>query len=501
MRLSELAEVLARLGVRPKGGHGGDPEITGLALDSREVRDGDVFVAIDGTAEDGASYVPEAVKRGAVAVVCENDLAALQVPRLVVGNARMAAAEAAAAFYGHPSRELYCCGITGTNGKTTTAALLHSILVADGRETGVVGTIGISMPGFDLPSDRTTPDAITLQGRLRQMVDRGATDCVMEVSSHALCQARVHGVQFETAVFTNLSPEHLDYHGDMGAYADAKAQLFAGLDEGATAVLNAEDPASARMRAVSVARALTYALDAPADISARISEKTAEGTRFTIRLTRSRALDVDGEIPVSLAMIGRHNVANALAATGAALAMGISPEAVGRGLGAAQPVRGRLEQVAADAPFGIYVDYAHTDDALAAVLGALRPLTSGRLICVFGCGGDRDRAKRPRMGRVAGDGADRAVLTSDNPRSEDPDAIIAEVAAGVESGRDRLVVEPDRRTAIRLALEMADPGDVVLIAGKGHETGQIIGDEQLPFDDARVALETWKEINSAGLRV
>jgi UDP-N-acetylmuramoyl-L-alanyl-D-glutamate--2,6-diaminopimelate ligase len=355
----------------------------------------------------------------------------------------------------------------------------------DGRRAGLVGTLGAWIGARHEPLAHTTPDALQLQRLLAQMVDENLSACVMEVSSHALVQRRVHGIAFGVGVFTNLTPDHLDYHGTMQDYAAAKGRLFEELPERSTAVLNAGDPASRVYRLSTAARVLSFGLDVPADVGGRVLRLDADGTRVAVH-----APEFGLQLDLSTRLVGRHNVQNALAATAAALALGLPPAAIATGLESLPAVPGRLEPVLCGQDFRVIVDYAHTPDALEKVLELLRPLTAGRLSVVFGCGGDRDRSKRPLMGRAVADKADRLYVTSDNPRGEDPEAILDEIVSGIPAARRADTVRlADRREAIRRACGEADGGDIVLITGKGHETTQTVGGRVLPFDDRAVARE------------
>jgi len=473
-------------------------QVTGVACDSRRVRPGDVFVAVRGGAVNGEHFAPDAVRRGAVAVVAERRLdLAPQVTQFVVRDARRALAALASAFYGRPSEELHVVGITGTNGKTTTAFLVRSILEGAGAACGLIGTIAYDLGDGPLASSMTTPDAPRIQSMLRDMADAGLRYAVMEVSSHALDQRRTDFIRFEAGVLTNLSGDHLDYHGTPAAYREAKARLFQSLRPNAWAVLNADDPQAFDL--TTPAGRLWYTTNGadaepPAPgrrLVAGEIETGLEATRFRLRVEPAEGLEAE-PIRLNLPLIGRHNVANALAAAGAALALGCSLEEVRRGLEGVGPVPGRLERVVPSRRRPglpqVVVDYAHTHDALDSVLSTLKPLAEGRLIVVFGAGGDRDRTKRPKMGRAVERWADLAWITSDNPRSEDPDEIIEEICQGIEDlGRFHRV--PDRREAIEQAIRAARGGDLVLIAGKGHETTQTLGDKVIEFDDRQVARE------------
>jgi len=466
--------------------HGPDVAVSGLCSDSRAVVKGDLFIAGIGTRDDGLAHVEEALAKGAVAVLAARRPVGINgTACITVGDVPLAKALVANAFFGHPSRRLDTIGVTGTNGKTTTTFMLRSILTMDGRGTGLVGTLGAWIGGRHEPLRHTTPDAIELQRLLARMVDENLAAAVMEVSSHALMQRRAHGIAFDAAIFTNLTPDHLDYHGTMEAYAAAKGRLFEELSESAVAVLNADDPASRLYRLSTPARVLTFGLSTQADVTARISRLDGDGTRLLLV-----APELGPPIDIHLRLIGRHNVMNALGAATAALALGLPASAVATGLESLPAVPGRLEPVCCGQDFRVLVDYAHTPDALEKVLDLLRPLTQGALRVVFGCGGDRDRTKRPVMGRAVAARADALYVTSDNPRSEDPEAILDEVLAGIPlERRGATVREVDRREAIRRACAESRPGDVLLIAGKGHETTQTIGARVLPFDDRAVARE------------
>jgi UDP-N-acetylmuramoyl-L-alanyl-D-glutamate--2,6-diaminopimelate ligase len=463
-----------------------DRDVTGLADDSRRVRPGDCFVAVPGEREDGARYIPEAVARGAVAVVAARiPDPAPGVPCVRVRDVRAAAARLAGAFFGHPSERMDVAGITGTKGKTTTAFFLRSILEAAGRPCGLIGTVRYVVGTRTLPAPNTTPGPVVLQGLLAEMAASGSRAAAVEVSSHALVQRRVEGVRFRVGIFTNLAQDHLDYHGTLEAYRDAKGLLFASLEPGATAVLHVDDPASAHYRSLTRVPVVGFGLGPGADVGAEIHAVDFRGTRLTLRAGAER-------VPVATRLLGRHNVCNLLAAAAAARAMGVDLDAIRRGVEALDAVPGRLEPVDAGQDFAVMVDYAHTEASLRNVLECLRPLARARLVCVFGCGGDRDHGKRPAMGRVAEALADAVILTSDNPRSEDPEAILAEIRAGMrEPGRARVMV--DRRAAIREAVDGASAGDIVLIAGKGHETVQVFRDVTLPFDDRLEAREALRE--------
>lgn len=456
--------------------------VRGLASDSRRVRAGDLFFAVRGARADGAAFLAEAHARGAAAAVIDGPGPGPEGLTLVrVPDVRLAKARAAVRWYGDPSSRVPVVGITGTNGKTTTAWMIRSIAEYDGGPTALLGTIAYSVAGRELPAPNTTPDPIELNALLAEAVRERARLVAMEVSSHALEQGRVAGVQFRAGVLTNVTPEHLDYHVTMEAYRRAKARLFQTLDATAAAVLNVDDPAAAEMAAATRARVVTYGVDRPADVTARVRRADQDGMSFTVRSPW-------GSVDVATRLVGRFNLANALAAAATALALGYPLESLRGGFELLKCVPGRLEPIDCGQDFRVLVDYAHTDDALKNVLANVRPLTRGKVIVVFGCGGDRDRTKRPRMGRVASELADEVVVTSDNPRGEDPGAIIEEILAGVPAGR-RPLIEPDRRAAIERAIRSARGGDIVLICGKGHETSQVQGGVHTAFDDRTVARE------------
>lgn len=470
-----------------------DPVVRDVQLDSRRVLPGDLFCALPGTQTNGARFAKDALERGAVALLLPSDQAELeglaQCPVWKHDSVSEVSGQAASMVHGRPSRALFTVGVTGTNGKTTVAHLVHQLFTACGKTSGVLGTAGHCLAdGRRIAATHTTPDAPELQRLLHEHVRLGGDSIAMEVSSHALGQNRTSGIEFDTAVFTNLTRDHLDYHGDLDSYARTKARLFGGLSGNAHAIVNLDDPASAIMAAAARergARVLTFSIGSRADLSASQLEFGRNGTSFFLSgmgMTRTY---------VSIPMAGRYNVENALAATAAVLSSGVSPSDVSEGLTTVSPAPGRLEMLALEErDFDVFVDYAHTDDALCKVLETLRETRDGgRLIVVFGCGGDRDRSKRAAMGAVVNRLSDLAVVTSDNPRSEDPDSIIDDIQKGMSAGRAEVVIRTDRRAAIRTALDEARPGDAVLIAGKGHETTQEIGKRKIPFDDRLVALE------------
>ncbi len=459
--------------------------VTAVAYDSRRVTPGTVFVALRGLKADGAQFAPQAVARGAIAVVAETEPnTAIQVPWVVVPDARLALAYLADRFHRHPSGELQLVGITGTNGKTTTAYLLRSIFEAAGMRCGLLGTVVYSLGQADIEATRTTPESADVQLMLRQMVDNGCAAAVMEVSSHALALKRTDAISFAAGVFTNLTRDHLDFHGDMESYFGAKRRLFALLAQGAPGIVNVDDPRGPSI--VSVAsRPVTYALRQAADVTPEPFDLVLSGLSFTARTPV-------GPIRVRSALVGRPNVYNLLAAVATASALDVPIGAIEDGLAALPGVPGRFQVVSsANDDVAVVVDYAHTDDALKNLLETARALSKGRLLTVFGCGGDRDRTKRPLMGAVAGRMSDVVIITSDNPRSEDPARIIEEVQRGVPGARQgkgpEVLPIVDRGEAIARAIDIARRGDLVIVAGKGHEKTQVIGDRELPFDDVDVS--------------
>ena len=484
MRFSELLDKAELAYSRD----GLDVEVSSVVDDSRACEPGACFVAVRGHNADGHRFIPAAIEAGCSAIVCEDASAArAETPRAVIDSSRLAVGHLAQALRGWPARQLTNVGITGTNGKTTVAGLLEAILSAAGHGVGRLGTVGYSTGLREVPAETTTPSPIVLAEATDEMVRAGCSHLVMEVSSHALSQDRTAGVDFDVAVYTNLSGDHLDYHKTMDAYLAAKRRLFEQLSPEATAVINRDDASADAMAAAVRGRTIWYGLSPAADVRATIRRIDQSGIAFDLT-------DDRGTVRIQTPLIGRHNVVNCLAAATAARALSVAPEAVAKGLHDVAAIRGRLERVVADAPFQVFVDYAHTDDALSNVLASLRPITPGRIILVFGCGGDRDRGKRPRMARAAEQFADRIFVTSDNPRTEEPMAIIDEIVAGFgEPAGAKVQVEADRRSAIQQALACATAGDVVLIAGKGHECEQIIGIRRIHFDDVEVARELLAE--------
>ena len=469
--------------------------VTGVAYDSRKVVPGECFVAVAGYKQDGRRFITDALARGAALVVAEgaDPLAGQPTPRVLVPVAREALARLADAYWGHPSRALTLVGVTGTNGKTTTSFLVEALLRAAGHRTGLIGTIQYRVGDQAVEASQTTPEAVELQSLLARMRDGGITGAAMEVSSHALALSRVAGTEFDVAVFTNLTQDHLDFHGTLEEYARAKRSLFEALAAGTkprrAAVVNADDPAGAGMvrdlRLSTLRFGLRFGRSGASEIWPRAYTSGIDGTHMEVETPR-------GPLTITSPLVGDHNVMNLLAAVGVGIALEIPLSTIGAALAAVTAVPGRFERVEAGQPFLVVVDYAHTPDALERVLTTARKLvpSGGRLGALFGCGGDRDRGKRPIMGEIAARLADRVWVTSDNPRTESPEAIVEEVLVGVvrvSGGAGRHVAMPDRQEAIHDALGWARGGDVVVIAGKGHETYQVVGSKVLPFDDRAVA--------------
>lgn len=493
-----LKELLVEL---PQAQIKGDPdcEVVAIAYDSREVAAGAAFVAIRGYTVDGHDFIAPAVERGARVIVADNE-AALQnlapdVTGVLVPDTRAALAMMACEFYGHPSRELMMVGVTGTNGKTTVAHLVAQLLREAGyKSVGVIGTLGAMRDGDLYDTGRTTPESLDLQRLLADFLDGGSEAVVMEVSSHALSLQRVQGCAFDAGIFTNLTQDHLDFHGDMEEYFQAKVKLFSDVAQYSSryksfgAVLNVDDHYGRRLRDEVCADELyiTYGIENEAHVRAEAVHLTPAGSSFVARAS-------GGDIHLDLALSGRFNVYNALAAVGFGLLKGIPAAKIQAALQAAAPPEGRMEMIDNSQDFYVAVDYAHTPDGLKNVVSTVKEFTTGRLITVFGCGGDRDRTKRPQMGMIAASLSDICVVTSDNPRTEDPNRIIEDVLAGMRGSAAQCIVEPDRRKAIEQALALARPGDFVVVAGKGHETYQIFKDRTIHFDDREVVREFFEE--------
>jgi UDP-N-acetylmuramoyl-L-alanyl-D-glutamate--2,6-diaminopimelate ligase len=461
--------------------------VAGLAYDSRRVEPAYLFFAFPGSRTDGRRFAEDALARGAAAVVSESEAPEGVSPWIGVEHGRHALAVASRNFFGRPDEHISLTGITGTNGKTTTSYLLDSILRAAGYTTALVGTIEYHLAGRVFPAVNTTPESLELVKLFADLRQAGGTHATMEVSSHALALGRVYALHFHTAVFTNLTRDHLDFHGTMEAYFAAKQMLFAGAGGAPPrfAVLNRDDESSRRIPLHPKTEVLWYGLGAESDLRAHRISSSFQGLRFDVQSGKLR-------FAVESPLIGRINVYNILAACGAGLSYGIPPETVVRGIADLPAVPGRFERVDEGQPFVVVVDYAHTDDALRNVIAMARGLNPKRIITLFGCGGDRDRAKRPLMGYAAAEGSDLVVLTSDNPRSEDPLAIMNDALVGIRRTDVAHVVEPDRAAAIARALREALEGDIVILAGKGHEPYQVLKDRTIPFDDRAVAREVLK---------
>jgi UDP-N-acetylmuramoyl-L-alanyl-D-glutamate--2,6-diaminopimelate ligase len=463
----------------------GGVHVTGLAYDNRAVVPGTLFFCVPGFTRDGHDFAADAIARGAVALVVERSLN-LGVPEILVPSVRAAMAPAAAAFYADPTASLTTIGVTGTNGKTTTAFLVHALLEADGRQTGLLGTVKSVIGGAERPVERTTPEAIDLQRTFREMLDGGDVACTMEVSSHALELHRADAIHFAAAIFTNLTQDHLDFHGTMEEYFQAKRSLFAE-HRPENGVINVDDPYGARL-AAEIPNPVTFGIQSGATYRASDLSTDLTGSRFTVR-------GPDGVTELRSPLPGLFNVYNVLGALAAVRAVGVPIDVAAAAIETAGSVPGRFEPVDAGQEFAVLVDYAHTPDSLENVLRAARQLTAGRVHVVFGCGGDRDRGKRPMMGEIATRLADRVIVTSDNPRSEDPEAIIKEILVGTGP---HTAHDADRRAAIHTAIAAARTGDVVVIAGKGHEQGQEFeGGRKLPFDDVSVAREALEGVLTA----
>lgn len=466
------------------------PDPPQVCIDSRAVRPGDVFVAIKGAHQDGHQFIGQAMANGARYIVCQQPSADKYhgVELIVVSDTATAAALLAQARLGWPSSRLINLAVTGTNGKTTVTYLVRHCLQKAGIKCGLLGTISYDAGNQISPAELTTPDALSIAAMQAQMLQAGCTHMVMEASSHALCQGRCAGIRFAAAAFTNLTRDHLDYHKDMDSYLAAKAILFDGLSNDAVAVLNADCSYSRFIASRTMARCIWYGLDHDTELRAFIEAMDSQGTTYNLQYKGQ-------QVQIRSPLLGRHNISNHLAAAGLCLAVGIDLPVIKQGLEGLRVVPGRLERIQWAGPFDVIVDFAHTDDALRNVLATLRPICKGRLIAVFGCGGDRDQGKRPKMARTAQELADIVVITSDNPRTEDPAQIINQIISGlIDPDPGRVHVQPDRRLAIGWAIRTAASGDIVLIAGKGHESYQIIGRTRYPFSDQQVAKEFLEKV-------
>lgn len=457
-----------------------DMDVSGVAYNSQKVCEGGVFVCIKGYSTDGHRFIPDALARGAAAVVVEDvDADTGAAVKICVGDARKALAELGANWYGHPADELKIVGVTGTNGKTTVTSLMKQILEFSGKKVGLIGTNGNMIGSELLPSERTTPESFDLQGLLRQMADGGAEYVVMEVSSHSLVLSRVYGIPFAVGVFTNLTQDHLDFHKTMDRYLEAKKMLFPMC---AAAVINADDEAGRIIEAECVCPAATYSMEQPSDYRAENVRISARGILFD--------LENDGKTYAArLGIPGKFSVYNAMAATAACISLGFPPDEVIAALTLAEGVKGRAETVYTNTDYTVMIDYAHTPDGLENIISTVREFAKGRVITLFGCGGDRDSAKRPLMGEIAGRLSDYCIITSDNPRTEDPMDIIKQIEAGMKQTDCAYITIENRREAIRHALMTAKTGDCVILAGKGHETYQVIGKEKRHFDEREVVKE------------
>jgi UDP-N-acetylmuramoyl-L-alanyl-D-glutamate--2,6-diaminopimelate ligase len=511
MKLSSLLQAITNAELHNPA----DPEIGSVCHDSRQAGPGALFFALKGVAADGHRFIPAAVSAGAAAVVVEElDLVPPGVPAVRVADARLAMARMAAAFHGDPTAQLPLVGITGTNGKTTTTYLIEAIMTSAGMPPAVLGTISYRFGATIFEASHTTPESTELQKALRTLADSGARGFVMEVSSHALEQKRVDGCHFDVGIFSNLTRDHLDYHGTMEQYLEAKVRLFSDLlrpdrnKPRRRAAVNLDDPSGSTIAGRAACPVLTFAIDRPADIRPLRVSSTVDGISGVLQTP-------GGELPFASRLLGRFNLSNILAAVAAGVALDLPLEAIRAGIEGHATVPGRMERVGNDRGVTCLVDYAHTGDALENVLTTLKEIATGRIITVFGCGGDRDKGKRPIMGRIAAELSDLAIITSDNPRTEDPDAILAQVRAGIavpelagtvreyagtdlagDFGARGFTTVADRRGAIRLAARLARPGDVVLLAGKGHEDYQIIGTEKHHFDDREEAARAFAELEA-----
>lgn len=492
MRISKtLAQLIAGIEVIETLGDLGTV-VRGLSMDSRRVEPGDVYACVPGFKVDGHDFAESAVASGAVALVAERFLP-LNVPQIRVASVRQVLGPLAAKVYDDPSHSLEVVGVTGTNGKTTITHLIEKIGAKQGLKVGLIGTLGARIDGREIPGERTTPEAIEMQKLLKEMREAGVALAVMEVSSHALDLGRVKGIEFDAGIFSNLTQDHLDYHKSMEEYLTAKAKLFrslTGAKQPKIAVLNADDAAFPDLKQASAVPAVSYGIKSPADYRAVEVKVGAQGVEFEVEFRGTRQ-EIHYRTP------GFFSVYNALAAFAWGVERGYAPEPVAEALAEIPGIPGRFESINFGQPFQVIVDYAHTPDGLENVLKTAREFTQGRLISVFGCGGDRDKTKRPIMGRVSSELSDFSVVTSDNPRTEDPDQIIREILTGIEG--DQFLVESDRRLAIQEACRRARAGDTVLIAGKGHETYQIIGTKVNPFDDREEARQALRGLGYAGL--
>lgn len=480
LKLSQIKELL------PDGrvvSNGRELELSAICYDSRQVTPGALFVAVKGEKFDGHQFIPDALQKGASVIITQKQVETpVKIPQVIVSDTRRALAILSHEFYNNPSRKIKIIGITGTNGKTTTAYILSAILEAAGNKVGRLGTISYCIGKREIPAPITTPESCDIAGYLAEMISQGLNYAIMEVSSHSLIQKRVYGIDFVAGVFTNLGRDHLDFHKNVKEYRKAKAILFRQLSKESLAVFNEDDSASHYFESFTKARIIKYALNEKAEFNAEIKSNTLNGLSLNIHTP-------NGEIEATSPLIGKHNAYNILSAVATAFSLGIQDvQVIIKGIQSVKSVRGRLENIETRKPFKVMVDFAHTSNALEQVLMSLRPLVTGRLIVVFGCGGDRDKGKRPLMGKAVEKYADIMILTSDNPRSENPLAIIKDIEKGLTK-KINYEIQPDRRQAIERAINIAKAGDLVLIAGKGHETYQIFKDTVKPFDDRAVVQE------------
>ncbi|MCM3652748.1 UDP-N-acetylmuramoyl-L-alanyl-D-glutamate--2,6-diaminopimelate ligase [Metabacillus litoralis] len=481
MKLNELLTYLHEKSLEFKD----NPTITSIEMDSREVKEGSLFICINGYTVDGHDFAKKAEESGAAAILAERQLN-VEIPVIIVKDTKRAMAVLADIFYGQPTHDLHLIGVTGTNGKTTTTHIIEKILNEANKKTGLIGTMYIKIAEEQRDVKNTTPESLTLQKTFREMRDKDVSHAVMEVSSHALHLGRIHGCDFDVAVFTNLTQDHLDYHQTMEAYKHAKGLLFAQLgnrfdhNHVKIAVLNEDEEASEEYKKMTSAKIITYGIEKNADVMAKSIKMTSKGTEFSL-------ITPVGTKTVTMNMVGKFSVYNVLAAVTACLASSIDLDTIMKAIEDMEGVRGRFELVDGGQEFTVIVDYAHTSDSLENVLKTIKQFAEGRIFCVVGCGGDRDKTKRPLMAKIATTYSDQPIFTADNPRSEDPQEILRDMEAGV-AGEQYLTI-PDRKDAIFYAVKNATKGDVILIAGKGHETYQLIGNEVLDFDDKAVALE------------
>ncbi|MDP2981254.1 MAG: UDP-N-acetylmuramoyl-L-alanyl-D-glutamate--2,6-diaminopimelate ligase [Candidatus Omnitrophota bacterium] len=476
-------------------------EISGMACDSKAVKPGHLFVALKGSRVNGADFIDEAIERGASAILldaCDKGIFKRGDTFIYVKDARLGLSQACRAYFGDISGKMRLIGVTGTNGKTTITYLMESLFKAAGEEAGIIGTVNYRFGKRLIPAVNTTPGALELYSLLSSMRKEKIKNCVMEISSHSLELGRVETLKFDAAIFTNLTREHLDFHKNMEDYLNAKLKLFEKIKKDGFAIINIDDPSAAKIiekvKSDAKAKIITYAIDREADIRAEDINLSCKGLKFRLSINCRGGLNLPyNSAMIESSLIGRHNIYNILAAAGAGIAMGMSPADIKKGVEAMKGLPGRLESVGCGQNFSVYVDYAHTEDGLENVLKSLRELKPRNLISVFGCGGNRDRFKRPGMGKISTELSDKVFITSDNPRNEEPTDIINEIAKGIDPEKDNYVIEPDRFSAIKKALAEAQKGDIVLVAGKGHETYQIFKDTTVPFDDREVVKRILKE--------